>query len=251
MMIRHDKVIAAGGSVEQARHRAADDGEDFDDLIRQDYRLVVYDVYEHREITPFIQVSADSMRDFYTQNVGKLYSTKDQAQFRVIEIDPANCDSMIAAKGKISSIRERAVNGEDFTALASTQNDSTYLKNRGGNPLDAGAWMERNSYMNEEVETAIWRIQPGQITPIVQTQGKLYIAKLEARRLGIVRPFEEMAVQADIYARLRQQQLNAALQLRKDESATQAMINTDEKRVDVAVEMAMQKYAQLQLAAGR
>ena len=70
---------------------------------------------------------------------------------------------------------------------------------------------------------------------------------------GYMPPLPERpgTVQADIYAKLRQQQFNKLWQARKDESATQAMVSTDARRVELAVEMAMQKYTQIQLAVGR
>jgi parvulin-like peptidyl-prolyl isomerase len=248
MIDRHDKVIAAGGSVEVAKQRAADQGLDFDEVLRKDYREVVFYLFEHRHIEPLIQVSADNMREFYQQNLDKLYREKEQAQFRVIQVDPAHCLDIASARQKINALRERAAKGEDFTQLASTENDDALLKDLHGNPCGSGQWMDRNSYAVDAVEAAVWQIQPGQITPVVESNGKFYIAKLEAKRGGITHQFEDQTVQADIYARLRQQQLSHLWQLSKDESAVESTISADTKRIEVAVEIAMQRYAQMQSA---
>ena len=244
MQIRLEKVTAAGGSVERARRQAAEDGEDFDRSMRKEYRKIVYEIYSHRKIEPLVQVTADDMRDFYTMNVGKLYSEKDRAQFRVIEIDPKAFGGVQPATDKINSLREKAVHGADFAALASADNSNASLKSRAGNPLEEGQWMDRNTYLIDAVEAAVWKLEPGQITPLIEADGKFYIAKLEAKHLGAVRPFDDQTVQDDINARLRQQQMAALLAKSEEESTDDQMINTDDRRIQVAVDMAMQTYAQ-------
>jgi hypothetical protein len=239
---RKERVTAAGGSVEQAKRIALEDGEDFDESIKQEYRRIVHQLYQRRRIEPLIQVTADDMRDFYAANVGKLYSEKDRAQFRVIAIDPAVRGNK-AAREKIEALRARAIAGEDFGKLASTENDDEFLKGRGGNPCDEGGWMEKNTYRIDAVEAAAWSVEPGQVTPVVEADGKLYIARLDAKRNGIVRPFEDQAVQDDIFNRLHQQQLGELWRKSREDSVGEAMINTDANRVQVAVDMAMQSYA--------
>ena len=206
--VRHDKVIAAGGSESVARQQALDDGEEFDESLKTEYRRVVSEIYKRRRIDPLVHVTADQMREYYRLHLAKLYSTKDRAQFRVLAINPANCGGMKAAMEKITALRERAAHGEDFTALASTVNDDDFLKSRGGNPCDDGGWMERNTYRIDEVEAAVWQIQPGQITPVIQADHQLYIAKLEARRNGVTQAFDDLAVQDQIYGQLRQEQFS-------------------------------------------
>lgn len=243
MQVRTERVTAAGGSVERAKRLAAEDGEDFDQSIKQEYRRIVHDLYVRRKMEPLIQVRADDMRDFYTANLSKLYSEKDQAQFRVIEIDPSVVGNQQAAIDKINAIREKAIHGGDFGMLASTENQNDFLKGRAGNPCDDGQWMERNTYRYDAVEAALWKLEPGQITPVVQAEGLLFIAKLDAKHIGKVRPFEDQTVQADVYSRLHQQQMGDLWSKSKEESVDDQIINTDDTRIQVAVDMAMQTYA--------
>jgi len=241
-------VTDAGGSVERAKKLAEEQGEDFDQAMKQEYRHIVHDLYFRRKVDPLVQVTADNMRDFYRMNLAKLYSDKDRAQFRVIKIDPAVTGSMQAAMDKISSIREKAIHGGDFTALASTENDDSFLKGRGGNPCDEGGWMDRDAYRIDAVEAAIWKLEPGQVTPVIQADGALYIAKLEAKHIGAVRPFDDQNVQYDIWGRIHQQQMGEVWARIMDESIDESIVSsTDprslEDRMKVAVDMAMQMYA--------
>jgi parvulin-like peptidyl-prolyl isomerase len=243
MEIRQEKITAAGGSVEEARKRSLDDGLDFDDALQQDYRRVVHARYQAKQIEPLIQVTADDMREYYRLNAAKLYSDQDRAQFRVLMIDPAAHGGVQPALEKINAIREKALSGADFAALASADNDNAFLKGRGGNPADAGEWIDRKTYPIDAVMAAVWQIQPGQVTPVVQTNDGLYIAKLEAKHIGITRPFEDPTVQDDIYTRLHQQQLADHWRKSKADSFSDSMVVTDTDRLEIALEMAMQKYA--------
>jgi parvulin-like peptidyl-prolyl isomerase len=243
MQNRALRVTAAGGSVEQARKKALDEGEDFDETLKKEYRLMVINLYRERHIDPLIQVTADGMREYYRLNVDKRYSDKDKAQFRVIEIDPQIAGGMQAAMDKINAIREKAIHGADFAELASQNNDDPVFKAHGGNPMDAGEWMPRNSYANEALENALWQLQPGQITPVVQTNHLLYIAKLEARHEGGVKAFDEPAVQDDISKNLRQAQFAMRMQAARDEELNASMVDTSDERMQLALDMAMQRYA--------
>lgn len=241
--VRQDRITAAGGSVEQARRRSLEDGEDFDDWLNDQYHQYVDDLYRSHHLNPLIQVSADDMRAYYRQNCDKLYADKDKAQFRVIEIDPAVAGGQQAAMEKITALRQRALHGEDFAAMASALNDDSFLKGRGGATSDPGEWMERGSYRNEAVEAAVWKLEPGQITPVVEADQALYIAKLEAKHIGVTKPFDDPTVQQDIYTQLsRRQSTNLEQKMKQDFLEGVTLDARDEQ---VALDMAMQKYAQL------
>lgn len=246
MHVRQKKVTAAGGSVEEARRRASQDGTEFDESLQQDYRRIVSELYEQKRIDPLIQVTANDMREFYRLNVDKRYSDQDGIQFLQIDIDPAAHGGLQPAMDLISGIREKALRGEDFTALASDQNDNALLKNQGGNPGKPDEWKRRNSYPNEALEAAVWKIEPGQVTPVVQANGLLSIAKVKAKHLGVTKPFDDQTVQQDIYEHIYQAQYSDLWEKRKYESRASGMVSTDRERFELAVDMAMQKYAQCQ-----
>ncbi len=239
---RRDRVRAHNGSVEMARHEAREDGTDLDEQCRDDYRHIIVELYKQKQILPLIQVSADDMRDFYRQNVDKLYSEKEKISFRVIEIKPESMggDNPVAlALDKIRGIREKAVRGDDFGLLASTENDDSYLKSKAG---DVG-WMDRGSFHIAAVDQAVWKLNAGEVTGIINDDGNFYIAKVDQKKLGHVRPFDEQAVQDDIDKRLRDQQMSVQYARLNREAQVDKVITTSEAQVDVAVDMVMQKYA--------
>ena len=238
------KVKQAGGSLELARRRAAEDGYDFDELLRRDYRQIVVSIYRRREIEPQVQVSAQDMREFYAANAAKLYGDRDRLQFRVVVVDPARAtgkDPKSAAMAKAEAIRGRAIAGQDFATLAaSAENDDQGLRSSGGDP---GGWMDRGSYRVDAVEQALWSLQPGGVTPVVEAEGVFYVAKLEGKHEGKTRPFEDPTVQDDVLKRLTQQQMVALRDRVRDSALADAVVTAPEDRMNLALEMVMQKYA--------
>lgn len=238
------KVTEAGGSVELAKRKARAEGQSFENLLEQEHRKMMQQLFYQRRILPRIQVSAADMREFYRTNLEKTYTERSQAQFRVIKIDPKRIGGSLAddlARERIKEIRQKAVNGEDFTTLASNENQDDYLKSRGGDP---GGWMQRDAYRIEAVDKAVWKLQPGQVTDVIEDGGAFYIAKLEARKEGRVRPFEDQAVQDEIRETLWQQQFRILREKERQELEKEAVVRMDDALLNSALDMAMQKYKQ-------
>jgi parvulin-like peptidyl-prolyl isomerase len=244
MQFRKQKITEAGGSEELARRKATSDGIDFDEMIHEQNRRYARDLFYQRRIYPRIEVTPDDMLAFYRQNFTKLFSEQDQAQFRVIKIDPARLggnNPRAAAISKINYIRTEAVRGDDFTALASGENHDDYLRTRGGDP---GGWIKRNSYCIDSVEKAVWQLQPGQITPVIEDNECFYIAKLEEKKIGQVRSFDDQSVQEEIHNRLFQAQFAVLRDNVRDDLTRNAAIIADDDQLITVVDMAMQKYVQ-------
>jgi parvulin-like peptidyl-prolyl isomerase len=241
MRDRQQRIIEAGGSLELAKRRAIAEGTTFDDMMRHDQRSLTWQLFNERMIKPKIQVTAADMRKYYKANVDRLYTEHDQAEFRIIKIDPARIggdDARAAAMKRITSIRERAENGEDFATLAATENQDDYLKKNAGDP---GGWMQRDVYRVDEVDHAVWKLQPGQISPVIEAEDAFYIVKLEAKKPGRVRPFDDPSVQEEVRNILTDQQMTAAKQQQVDDEGL-IVRGEDGALLQPALDMAMQEY---------
>jgi parvulin-like peptidyl-prolyl isomerase len=238
MQKRQQMITAAGGSVELAKRKAIASGTTFDDTMQDFKRQITFRLYLQKMIEPRIQVAAADLRKYYNANLDKLYTVKEQAQFRVIKIDPARiggADAKTVAMKRITAIRDRAQNGEDFAALASTENQDEYLKKNAGDP---GGWMQRDSYRIDAVDNAVWKLQPGQISPVLSAEDAFFIVKLEAKKAGRVDPFE--AMQDQIEEKLVDDQKKALMNRLMTDDGLDIVRN--EKVLDTAVDMAMQEY---------
>jgi len=234
------EITLAGGSLEQARAKAAADGMDFDKMVEDKNREVLVQLYYQKKIFPRVQVTAEDIRRYYNAKQKTEFTEQEQAQFRVIRIDGAKTGGTDKALDKINSVRQRALNGEDFAALAASVNDDPALMRAAG---DVGS-VQRGAFALEPVEQAVWQIQPGQITEAVKIGDSYYIAKLEVRKDGRVRPFEDETVQKHIERKLRAEQIDARRQQQRRLLMQDAVIYPDPPDFEPVVAMAMQKYAQ-------
>jgi parvulin-like peptidyl-prolyl isomerase len=233
---RDEQITKAGGSLEVARQRASAAGYDFDELQEEQFRWLLRQLYYQKREYPKIQVSASDIRRYYQENEKREFTAPDRARFRVIKVDKGRPGGADAARGEINRLLDRVRSGgKDFAEVAAQDNDQESFKQ----PVD---WFQRGSFVVKEVEDAVWKLEPGQITDVIETPAAFYIAKLEARQPGGTKSFNEPDVQAQIVATLRQQQFSALQRKVQEQLRSDAIIRYHPRMMDIAVEMAMQKY---------
>jgi hypothetical protein len=232
-MWRQRQITEAGGSLEVARRRAQAQGEDFNQQVEDMHRFYLVQIYEARDIMPQVQVTASDKRRYYQTHLATDFSTPDHATVWIINTDPSDLGHDLALS-KIEGFRKRGLAGEDFAVMAKSQSSSVFTE-----PKD----IERNSFALTKVEAAIWTLQPGQISNVIEDQGGFYIVKMISLEKGGVRPFEDEAVQDEITRTLRTQQLGKLNEEMMNRMLENAVVRTDPEMVDAAVDMVMQNYA--------
>ena len=236
---RMQQITQAGGSVELARRKAREEfGADFDDLVQERSRIELTRIYEQKKIVPRIQVTATDIREYYDNNVSKKFSEAERVKFRLIKVEIKKTGGREQAIDKISGKYKRAKAGEDFKEMATRENDEKLFA--GEQPLE----MSPSSFSIVKVREVLTKLQPGEVSEIIETPDAFYLVKMEEHKVGRVRPFEEQAVQDEIRLTLRTEQYR---RLREQDFARlmkNAAIRADEDMLVVAIDMAMQKYPQ-------
>lgn len=244
---RLQQITQAGGSVQIARSKAAVDGDDFDELAKQQFRKNMIEIYRYRKLTPRIQVTINDLRRYYDKHVEDEFTFHQAARFRLLEVNVLKTGTREKALAKVTEIYRKATTGvEDFAAICGNQNDdSTLLKSKGDLGMrDKGSLPPALA----KVEAEAWKLQPGQITNVIDNGDAFYLAKLEEVRAGRVRPFNEQpsaekaSVQEEIKSKLQKEQfrdlsMEIDKNLRKD-----AIVRTDIDMMNLCLDMAMQKY---------
>ncbi|HZZ42927.1 MAG TPA: peptidyl-prolyl cis-trans isomerase [Tepidisphaeraceae bacterium] len=235
---RQRQITENGGSLEMAKRKWAAEGYDFEDRVEQEYHAILAQVYYSKKVWPRVQVTADEIRRYYDQHINDEFTVRDEVRFRLIKIDPRRTGGREAALNKIKDLRTRALRGEDFSQMASTVNDSSFLMSQKG---DVG-WIQRGNYAVPEVEKAVWDLQPNQVSDIIDAGGAFYLAKVEERKLGRVMPFDEQAVQEKIQKNLRSDQFRQLRDKVLDALNKNAVVRQDADMINSAVDIAMQNY---------
>jgi parvulin-like peptidyl-prolyl isomerase len=97
------------------------------------------------------------------------------------------------------AVRRLAASGTDFAGL-SKQYDQGFAAQQNGE----GAGTERGKIQPPDVEPALWALQPGQVSNLIETPTGYHIVKVLERQVAGVRKFDEKT-QADVRAKLREQ----------------------------------------------
>jgi parvulin-like peptidyl-prolyl isomerase len=93
--------------------------------------------------------------------------------------DPSKALSKEEARKKAQGVLERARKGEDFVKLVAENSDDPGSKSKGGEYE-----FSRKSGMVQAFEDASFRLKPGEISDLVETEFGFHIIKLEERRPG-------------------------------------------------------------------
>lgn len=244
MQWRMKQITAAGGSIELARRKAVQDGWDFDELVNQQYRVHLVQLYYQKHITPLIQVSAADIRDYYNRNKDAEFSKPGRVKFRLIRIDPTKYASKDEAFAEAEKIRKRAEK-EDFAALASDPkiNDDTLARDRGGYVREDG-WVQIGSYPIEEIEKAVQAVRPGKVTDIIQARNSLYVAKVEGVEEATVLAFEDPQVQDRITQKLRSQRIQVMRERHVRDLEKDAVSVRKPGAMSTLLEIVMQRYSE-------
>lgn len=232
---RDKQITAAKGSIEEARKRAREQtGRSFDDLLKEQFRLNLTRVYYQKRLIPRIQITAADMRQYYEHNKDTLFSEKQTITFRVIKINKDTDNALTKATALLSQIKA----GADFGKLAGEHNDDTLLKSKEGLIEN----MAKGSYRNEAIEKALWDMQPGEVTPVMQFSDGYYLAKLEKKTGGSQKMFEDDEVQKKIMDELRASQFS---KMRNEIFAAQerdSVVSKNPRMYQSTIEMATSNY---------
>ncbi len=161
----------------------------------------------NKEITSKISITDKDIADFYNANKASfnrpeptlhlaqiLVTSAPDPQVRNLKNDKAKTDE--EARKKIAMIESRIRNGEDFGMLAENFSEDPQSASNGGDlgflPVSA---FEGSS---PEIKKLLASLQPGQVSPILPSQGAYRIIKLLSREPAGQRDLNDPRVQQDI-----------------------------------------------------
>jgi len=244
MIWRMQQITKAGGSIELAKRRVRydEDGHDtgltFEEVIEEQRRAYLVQLYYQKRVYPRIQVAAADIREYYDKNVSTEFTENEKVKFILLKVDPAKTGSKDLAITKVNEKLKRAKAGEDFAKMCTEENDERMFA--GKDPIETAP----ASFSIPKVREVLKTLRPGQVSDIIEDRGAFYLVRVEARQEGIVHAFDEQKVQDMIRLKLRTTQLRTLREQERVKLARTALITMDQDRVNIAIEMAMQKYVQ-------
>ena len=138
------------------------------------------------EVQAFLaQASADALKAYYDSHLRE-FTTPSAVDLRQIRIGvpfQAPADKKAQAKAAIEKVAKEAT-PSNFESLATKHSDDEYAK-KGGN----AGWVNRGT-LEPNLETAVGKLQPGQISSVVETPFGYYLLLAKAVRPETVQPLE-------------------------------------------------------------
>ncbi|MDR3364504.1 MAG: peptidylprolyl isomerase [Clostridiales Family XIII bacterium] len=184
-----------------------------------EYVFEVQEYYQQfkTEVAVTDPVTDDDIQAFYIENEQYFVQPKQwQASHILIE----DADHTSEKRSEIESILEKAQAGDDFAELAKEYSNDTSA-DAGG---DLGYFDETVSFVPEFKE-AVFALEPGEISDIVETEFGYHIIKLTDIQEESTQPLADM--EADIKAYLEDEHTGLAIEALKDEFTIEYFIEVD------------------------
>ena len=147
------------------------------------------------EVTAYVAANTESLDKAFETQGARFTKLGKQARVRILKVDaPAeDAEKIAAARKTIDAARKRIAKGTDFRAVAREVSTDTATARRGG---DYG-WASvegTGSGLDPKVDEAARALKDGEVSPVVQGDGALYLVQVAGRREGDV-PKEQAVVE--------------------------------------------------------
>ncbi len=157
----------------------------------------------YAEFNESVVVTDNDAREFYEKNIdGFKIPERIRASHILISVEKdADAATREEARAKIEEIQKQIKEGKDFAELAKTYSSCPSGKEGG----DLGFWSR--GQMVPPFDDAAFKLQPGEVSDIVETEYGYHLIKLTDRNEGGTLNFED--VKARIKDGLRQQKIDS------------------------------------------
>ncbi|MCK4666058.1 peptidyl-prolyl cis-trans isomerase [Candidatus Dependentiae bacterium] len=145
-----------------------------------------------KQVKSKVNIEKDEMEKYYEENKERYQKAKGKVKLSQIMIT----GSKTGAFGIAESIRKRIEGGADFHEIAKSESDDSFTKQDGGK-----LGILNTDDLNKKITSEIVKLNPGQITSVIDIGGNYYIFLLEKKDKPEEMSFEEAFdyVKADLY----------------------------------------------------
>jgi peptidyl-prolyl cis-trans isomerase C len=134
-----------------------------------------------------VSVTDAEVKQFYGEHSQEFrHPTQVRASHILIRLPPGERERAMA-RSKAEALAKRAQGGEDFAALARAESEDKITALQGG---DLG-YFEQGA-MVAAVDEVAFRLEPGQVSGVVQTPHGLHVIKVTGRRTAGIAPLDEV-----------------------------------------------------------
>ena len=159
---------------------------------KQETERMMVQAMRHKNTEINTIISPNRLQDYYRKHIAE-FTSKEQIKLRMIMI-PAGASDPAGQKAMAEEILGKLVNGAEFERMAQIYSEDS-TRDLGG---DWG-WVDRGT-LTGSLEKIAFNLRPGKVSNIIALGGNYYILKVEDKRGGATRSFNE--VREDIEKKL-------------------------------------------------
>ncbi len=197
-------IVSFGGDYARAEDTLKQMGMDWDGFKEYQKKMILSQYYMSSKIPKDRSITYSELLDCYNGMKEGLFTVSAVLRFRLIDIEASkleqtdpNVSRQQQARKLADELLVRLKAGEDFGEMAK-QYSHGHMRESGGlwKPVQPASLAKPYDVLASEAE----RMEPGQITGPIETDGHIFIMKLEEKQPGKVEPFEN--VQKELEAKI-------------------------------------------------
>lgn len=180
------QTIALGDA---ARGKGLDKRKDVQEIVKLNTDSVLANILIKEEVLDKISVSEEQAKNYYEKHLAQ-FKIPEKARVRhiMIKVDKSAPDDVKKkAREKAEEVLKKIKAGEDFAKLAMDYSDDPGSKAKGG---DLG-FFEKGK-MFKAFDEAAFKLNPGEVSDIVETAYGFHIIKLDEKKKEEIQPYESV-----------------------------------------------------------
>ncbi|MEW6356896.1 MAG: peptidylprolyl isomerase [Planctomycetota bacterium] len=196
-------LIAQAGSLLQLKKILAKGGETIEEKKERTRDELLIRVVHQKYVRDRVSVTPREVREYYLAHIGD-YTREKEVKSLHIFIPLTAHGSREKTRAFSDSLHQKIVEGADFAAIAKENSRDPHAAN-------GGLWdfMKRPAF-GGQIDEAMFSLNPGEISPVIETPKGFHILQVVDLRRGGKAPFEE--VEEEIRTRMETERMNQRLQ---------------------------------------
>ena len=191
-------LTSEAGSIQALEDRLAKQGSSVEKEKQRERDRFLVQRYLREKVAPTIHVTHSELLEYYSRVRADRYEQPERMRLALVVIKKSKSASAESAQALANAVHERAKAGEDFIRLAARYSEDPMRENGG----DWGL-LGRGAFRVKAVDDVLFRLQAGEVGPIVETADAFYIIKATERHEARTIPFVE--VQAALEDEMREE----------------------------------------------
>jgi peptidyl-prolyl cis-trans isomerase SurA len=175
------------GSLEEMEKKVEQEGLSWEDLKTQIRNNLLTQEVIRREVGSHINIPSEDVKKYYQEHQKDFVRPEQVVLYEIfLSTEGKSPEEMSSVEKKADDLRNRVVKGEDFSEIAKHFSEGSTGKDGG-----LLGTFERGQ-LDKQLEDAVFKMDKGQMTPVIQTKTGFEVLKVEAHYEAGLQPQDKV-----------------------------------------------------------